>query len=61
MPEVRERSRAGGAAQALLRVVYFLVVLAVSLLLVYLLISWLEALDESSIEGARIPGTWGAT
>ena len=57
----RERSRAGGAAKALLRVLYLLSVLAVSLLLVYLLISWLEARDGSSVEGARVPVTWGAT
>lgn len=44
-----------------MRVLYFLAVLAVSLVLVYLLISWLEALDESSVEGALIPSRWGAT
>ena len=61
VPEAREPSRAGGAAKGLLRVLYFVAVLAVSLLLVYLLISWLEALDDSSLEGARTPSTWEAT
>ena len=36
----------------LLRVLYWLAVVAVSLVIVYLLIGWLEALDSSSLDGA---------
>ena len=62
MESTRERRRAGGAASALLRVLYWLVVLAVSLVLVYLLIGWLEARDNSSLDAATRPqGTWGTT
>ena len=44
---------------ALLRVLYWVAVLAVSLLFVYLLISWLEALDGSSLDAAsHLPGAW---
>jgi cytochrome b subunit of formate dehydrogenase len=39
----------------LLKVLYWLAVLAVSLALVVGLILWFESRDESEIEGARLP------
>ena len=56
MAGVRERRRPGSAGSTLLRVVYWLAVLAVSLVIVYLLIGWLEALDSSSLDAAA--GAW---
>ena len=59
MQGARERSRPGSAVTGLLRLLYWVAVLAVSLVFVYLLIGWLEALDNSSLDAAtRMPGAW---
>ena len=59
MQGARERSRPTSAVTGLLRVLYWVAVLVVSLLFVYLLIGWLEALDDSSLDAAtRMPGAW---
>jgi hypothetical protein len=50
--------RSGLPMRILLKVIYWLAVVAISLALVVGLIQWFESRDESEIEGAALPSAF---